>query len=146
MTITGEYEASPTAWVRKQVEAIEAVGDTAAVHVLDRPVVLLTMLGAKSGKVRKVPLMRVEDNGRYAAVASKGGAPDHPTWYANLRANPVVDLMDGTQRHTMRARVLTGAERDEWWRRCVAAFPPYADYQTKTARQIPVLVLEPVTD
>ena len=97
MSISGDYAPSPTAWVRDQVEAIEATGDTRSVHIMDRPVVLLTMLGARSGKVRKVPLMRVEHDGRYAAVASKGGAPEHPTWYANLVANPVIDLMDGTR-------------------------------------------------
>ena len=104
------------------------------------------MLGARSGKVRKVPLMRVEHDGRYAAVASKGGAPEHPTWYANLVANPVIDLMDGTRTTPMRARELSGEERDQWWVRAVAAYPPYADYQARTERTIPLFVLEPVTD
>ena len=146
MSISGDYAPSPTAWVRDQVEAIEATGDTRSVHIMDRPVVLLTMLGARSGKVRKVPLMRVEHDGRYAAVASKGGAPEHPTWYANLVANPVIDLMDGTRTTPMRARELSGEERDQWWVRAVAAYPPYADYQARTERTIPLFVLEPLTD
>ncbi|OYN93692.1 nitroreductase family deazaflavin-dependent oxidoreductase [Enemella evansiae] len=144
MTIKGEYVPSPTEWVRKQVEAIEAAGDTRAAQVMDRDVVMLTMLGV-SGKVRKVPLMRVEHDGSYAAVASKGGAPENPKWYANVKKNPVLDLMDGTETFTVKARELSGAEREEWWERCVAAYPPYAEYQTKTDRQIPVLILEPIT-
>ena len=144
MTIKGEYVPSPTEWVRKQVEAIEAAGDTRAAQVMDRDVVLLTMLGV-SGNVRKVPLMRVEHDGSYAAVASKGGAPENPKWYANVKKNPVLDLMDGTETFAVKARELSGAEREEWWERCVAAYPPYAEYQTKTDRQIPVLVLEPIT-
>jgi deazaflavin-dependent oxidoreductase (nitroreductase family) len=109
---------------------------------MHRPVVLLTMRGL-SGKVRKVPLMRVEHNGVYAAVASQGGAPEHPKWYANLRKNPVIDLQDDTETWTARAREIDGAEREEWWQRCVEAYPPYADYQEKTDRVIPVLLLEP---
>ncbi|OYO15084.1 nitroreductase family deazaflavin-dependent oxidoreductase [Enemella evansiae] len=144
MTIKGEYVPSPTEWVRKQVEAIEAAGDTRAAQVMDRDVVMLTMLGV-SGKVRKVPLMRVEHDGSYAAVASKGGAPENPKWYANVKKNPVLDLMDGTETFAVRARELSGSEREEWWERCVAAYPPYAEYQTKTDRQIPVLILEPIT-
>ncbi|NNM45362.1 nitroreductase family deazaflavin-dependent oxidoreductase [Knoellia koreensis] len=143
MTITGEYVPSPTEWVRKQVETIEQTGTTDSVQIMDRPVVLLTMLGV-SGKVRKVPLMRVEHDGVYAAVASKGGAPENPKWYANVVKNPVLDLQDGRRVSTVRARQLEGAEREEWWERCVAAYPPYAEYQTKTDRQIPVFVLEPV--
>lgn len=144
MTIKGEYVPSPSDWVRDQVEAIEAAGDTRAVQLMDRPLVLLTMLGV-SGKVRKVPLMRVEHDGSYAAVASKGGAPENPKWYANLKKNPVLDLMDGTDTFAVEARELSGTEREEWWARCVAAYPPYAEYQTKTDRQIPVLLLEPIT-
>jgi len=145
MTITGEYAPSPTKWVRDQVDAIEAAGTTRTVQIMDRPVVMLTMRGL-SGKVRKVPLMRVEHDGLYAAVASKGGAPEHPKWYANVRKNPVLDLQDDSRRWAVRARELEGAEREEWWQRCVAAYPPYADYQTKTDRLIPVFVLEPVED
>jgi deazaflavin-dependent oxidoreductase (nitroreductase family) len=107
------------------------------------PVVLLTMLGASSGKLRKVPLMRVEHDGVYAAVASKGGAPDNPQWYANLLAHPDLDLQDGTEVRPVRAREISGAEREEWWPRCVEAFPPYAEYQAKTDRSIPVFLLEP---
>ena len=143
MTISGAYVPSTSTWVREQVERIEETGTTTSVQVQDRPVVLLTMVGV-SGKVRKVPLMRVEHSGAYAAVASQGGAPEHPKWYANVRKNPVLDLQDGDRTQTVRARELSGAERDEWWQRCVAAFPPYAQYQTKTDRLIPVFVLEAV--
>lgn len=143
MTIKGEYVPSPSAKARNHVDQILAAGTTDVATMMDRPVVLLTMLGI-SGKVRKVPLMRVEHEGRYAAVASQGGAATHPKWYANLRKNPVVDLMDGSTTRTMRARELDGAERAEWWERCVAAYPLYADYQKRTERTIPVLILEPV--
>ncbi|WP_195908269.1 nitroreductase family deazaflavin-dependent oxidoreductase [Nostocoides sp. HKS02] len=143
MTITGEYAPSTSGWVRDQVEKIEATGTTHSVSVQDRQVVLLTMLGV-SGKVRKVPLMRVEHDGVYAAVASKGGAPEHPQWYANVRKNPVLDLQDGERTWTVRAREISGEEREQWWERCVAAFPPYADYQVKTDRLIPVFLLEAV--
>ncbi len=143
MTITGEYQASPSAWVRKQVDEIESTGDTRSVHIQNRPVVLLTMRGVKSGKVRKVPLMRVEHEGVYAAVASQGGAPTHPQWFHNLVAHPDIDLQDGTVTGPFRAREVTGTEREQWWPRCVEAFPDYADYQTRTDRLIPVFVLEP---
>lgn len=143
MPIQGEYVPSPSDWVRNHVESIEAAGTTDVADIQGMPVVLLTMLG-RSGKVRKVPLMRVEHDGVYAAVASQGGAPEHPKWYGNVKANPELDLMDGTVTTTRRARELSGAEREEWWQRCVAAYPPYAEYQTKTDRQIPVLVLEPI--
>ena len=142
MTIQGEYVPSTRRWVRDQVEQIEAQGSTRAVSVMGRAVVLLTMLGV-SGKVRKVPLMRVEHEGVYAAVGSRGGAPEEPKWCANLRKNPHLDLQDGEQTWPVRARELDGAERSVWWERCVAAFPAYADYQQKTARVIPVIVLEP---
>ncbi len=141
-----EYRPSPTTWVRKQVEKIEEAGDTSVVHVQNRPVVMLTMRGAKTGAVRKVPLMRVEHEGVYAAVASKGGAPEHPLWYGNLRADPSITLQDGTRSWRAVAREISGEEREQWWERCVAAYPPYADYQTRTDRLIPVLVLEPVED
>jgi deazaflavin-dependent oxidoreductase (nitroreductase family) len=107
------------------------------------PVVLLTSRGARTGKLRKTPLMRVEHEGRYAVVASLGGAPEHPVWYYNLLANPDVELQDGPVRQDMRAREVTGEEKAQWWERAVAAFPPYAGYQRKTEREIPVLVLEP---
>jgi deazaflavin-dependent oxidoreductase (nitroreductase family) len=143
MTITGEYVPSTSGWVRDQVEKIEATGTTTSVSVQDRPVVMLTMLGV-SGKVRKVPLMRVEHDGVYAAVASKGGAPEHPQWYANVRKNPVLDLQDEDRTWAVRAREISGQEREQWWERCVAAFPPYAEYQVKTDRLIPVFLLEAV--
>lgn len=141
-----DYIPSPTGWVRKQVEKIEATGDTRSVSVMNRPVVMLTMRGRKTGAIRKVPLMRVEHDGAYAAVASQGGAPDHPQWFANLQADPRLTLQDGTRSWPAVARELTGAEREVWWERCVAAYPPYADYQKKTERLIPVLVLEPAGD
>jgi F420H(2)-dependent quinone reductase len=143
MTITGEYAPSAAKWVREQVNKIEETGTTRSVHIMQRPVVMLTMLGV-SGKVRKVPLMRVEHDGDYLAVASKGGAPEHPKWYANIRKNPVLDLQDGERTWTVRARELSGQERQTWWERAVAAYPPYAEYQDKTDRLIPVFVLEPV--
>ena len=142
-TSDNEYIPSPSGWVRKQVEAIEAAGDTRAVSIMNRPVVLLTMRGRRTGAIRKVPLMRVEHEGAYAAVASKGGAHEHPEWYANLRADPRITLQDGTASWPAVAREITGAERSVWWERCVAAYPPYADYQAKTDRLIPVFLLEP---
>ncbi len=143
MSAEDDYAPSPTGWVREQVEAIDAAGDASAVQLRGLPVVLVTMRGAKSGKVRKVPLMRVEHEGRYAAVASQGGRPENPKWYANLLADPDVELLDGTSHLPMRARELEGQERYEWWVRAVEAYPLYADYQVKTQRQIPVFVLEP---
>lgn len=142
MTIQGTYVPSASQWVRDQVDKITADGTTRAVSILGRPVVLMTMLGV-SGNVRKVPVMRVEHDGLYVAVASKGGAPEHPQWYRNLLANPVVELQDGDRSWTARARELAGDEREQWWARCVEAFPQYAEYQTKTDRVIPVFVLEP---
>lgn len=141
----GEYVPSPSAWVRDQVDAIEAAGDTRAVSVMDRPVVLMTMRGRRSGAVRKVPVMRVEHDGAYAAVASKGGAADDPAWYANLVADPAIVLQDGTRSWPATAREVHGAERDAWWARCVEAFPQYATYAENTDRLIPVFVLEPVS-
>ena len=131
-------------WVRNQLETIERTGDTGSVDIMGLPVVVVEILGAKSGLWRKVPLMRVEHDGVYAAVASKGGAPKHPAWYHNITANPDVRVQDGTQTHEARARLVDGEERAQWWDRCVEAYPPYAEYQTKTDRQIPVLLLEPV--
>jgi deazaflavin-dependent oxidoreductase (nitroreductase family) len=142
MAITGEYVPSPSAWVRNQVDTIERTGTTDSVDIQGLPVVLLTMQGAKSGAIRKVPLMRVEHEGSFAAVASQGGAPAHPQWYHNLLAHPELDLQVGTETFPARARELEGEEREQWWERCVAAFPPYAEYQTKTDRLIPVFVLE----
>ena len=144
MAIEGEYVPSPRKGSRDQVSEIERTGTTDSVDIMGLPVVLLTMVGAKSGAIRKVPLMRVEHDGLYAAVASLGGAPDHPQWYWNLRRRPELDLQDGTVVTRRRARELEGPEREAWWERCVAAFPPYASYQRKTDRLIPVFVLEPV--
>jgi deazaflavin-dependent oxidoreductase (nitroreductase family) len=148
MPIQGEYKPSPAKWVRDQVEAYEGSGGTAGTTLLDTglPVVVITNVGAKSGQVRKTPLMRVEHDGTYAAVGSKGGAPKDPLWVANLRANPRVEVQDGAEKRDMVAREVSGAERDAWWERSVAAFPPYAEYQQKTDRLIPVFVLEPATD
>jgi deazaflavin-dependent oxidoreductase (nitroreductase family) len=141
---TDDYAPSPTDWVRTQVEKVEAAGTTEAVDIMGMKVVLLTMRGAKSGKIRKVPLMRVEHNGVYAAVASLGGAPRNPVWYYNLKADPKLTLQDGTVTREFVAREIEGAEYDEWWERAVAAYPPYAEYQTKTTRKIPLFVLDPV--
>jgi len=145
MAIQGEYEASPHKWVRDQVEQFEGSDGAEGNTLRDTglPVIVVTNLGAKSGKVRKTPLMRVEHDGKYAAVASYGGSPKHPVWYYNLVANPRVELQDGAKRIEMIAREVSGTERDAWWERSVAAFPNYAEYQTKTTRQIPVFVLEP---
>ena len=144
MPLDGEREISPEGWVREQTEKILSSGTTAGVQVMDRPIVLVTVRGAKSGKLRYTPVMRVEHDGSYAMFASKGGAPENPAWYANLVANPHVELQDGTASKDYDARELSGSERDEWWERGVAAYPPYADYQEKTDREIPVVVLERV--
>ncbi|HLI40325.1 MAG TPA: nitroreductase family deazaflavin-dependent oxidoreductase [Streptosporangiaceae bacterium] len=146
MPVEGQYEPSPAAWVREQVELYESSGGTKGTTLRDTglPVVIVTNRGARSGKVRKTPVMRVEHDGRYAMVASKGGAPSHPQWYYNIRANPHVELQDGAHKRDMVAREVSGAERAQWWRRAVAAYPPYAEYQRKTSREIPVFVLEPV--
>lgn len=143
MPLVGEYEPSTSGWVRKQVEEYEGSGGTAGTTLRDLPVVVLTTVGAKSGKLRKSPLMRVEHDGNYAIVASMGGAPQNPTWYANVVANPHVELQDETVKKDYTAREVTGEEKALWWDRAVAAFPDYADYQKKTDRQIPVFVLEP---
>jgi deazaflavin-dependent oxidoreductase (nitroreductase family) len=143
MVSNGEYEPSPAKWVRDQVEEYEASGGTEGTLMRNMPVIIVTTLGARSGKVRKVPLMRVEHDGEYAAVASMGGAPKNPVWYHNLKANPQVELRDGTVLQAMTAREVTGQEKAIWWERCVAAFPDYADYQVKTDRSIPVFVLTP---
>ncbi|MFF7981890.1 nitroreductase family deazaflavin-dependent oxidoreductase [Streptomyces sp. NPDC007901] len=145
MPLEGEYEPSPTAWVRNQVELYESSGGTKGTTLMDTgmPVILLTTLGVKSGKIRKTPLMRVEHDGTYAVVASQGGAPKHPVWYFNIKSQPHVELQDGPVKQDMIAREVTGAEKAEWWERAVAAYPPYAEYQEKTSREIPVFVLEP---
>jgi deazaflavin-dependent oxidoreductase (nitroreductase family) len=144
MPLEGEYEPSPAKWVRDQVERYESSGGTKGTTLGGRPVILLTTRGAKSGKLRKIPLMRVEHEGTYAAVASLGGAPKHPVWYFNVLANPHVELRDGTQTWDMKAREISGEEKAAWWERCVAAYPDYAEYQRKTEREIPVFLLERV--
>jgi deazaflavin-dependent oxidoreductase (nitroreductase family) len=145
MPLEGEYEPSTAQWVREQVEAIESSGGTEGTTLRGLPVVLITNRGAKTGKLRKTPLMRVEHNGSYAAIGSQGGAHRHPVWYYNLIAEPHVELQDGPVKQDMTARLVTGAERAAWWERAVAAFPNYADYQKKTDREIPVFVVEPLS-
>ncbi|MBP2406994.1 nitroreductase family deazaflavin-dependent oxidoreductase [Streptomyces syringium] len=142
MPLEGEYEPSPEQWVRDQVELYESSGGTQGTTLRGMPVVVLTTRGAKSGKLRKSPLMRVEYGGAYAVVASQGGAPKHPVWYHNVVADPRVELQDGPVRKDMTAREVTGEEKALWWGRAVAAYPDYDDYQKKTAREIPVFVLE----
>lgn len=129
-------------WVREQLARIEAAGTTEVAQVMDRPVVVVTMRGARSGRLRPVPLMRVEHDGEYLAVASKGGAPTDPVWVRNIEAHPEVGVHDGTEHHARTARRLEGQERRVWWERAVRAYPPYADYQERTDREIPVYVLE----
>jgi F420H(2)-dependent quinone reductase len=147
MPIEGDYEPSPRGWVRDQVAEYESSGGTRGTTLADTglPVVVITNRGVRSGKVRKTPLMRVEHDGRYAAVGSQGGAPANPGWVHNFRAEPRVELQDGPRKQPMIAREVTGAERDEWWARAVAAYPPYAEYQQRTSRVIPVFVLEPAS-
>ncbi|TQK50474.1 deazaflavin-dependent oxidoreductase (nitroreductase family) [Streptomyces sp. SLBN-118] len=144
MPLEGEYEPSPEKWVRDQVDLYESSGGTKGTTLRGMPVIVLTTRGAKSGKLRKSPLMRVEHEGTYAAVASMGGAPKHPVWYHNIVADLRVELQDGPVRQDMTAREVTGDEKALWWERAVAAYPDYAAYQRKTEREIPVFVLEPV--
>ncbi|MDP9073022.1 MAG: nitroreductase family deazaflavin-dependent oxidoreductase [Actinomycetota bacterium] len=141
--LDGEYEPSPAQWVRDQVEAYESSGGQRANTLRDTglPVIIVTSRGNKSGKLRKTPLMRVEHDGQYLLVASKGGAPTHPVWYYNLKADPRVTIQDGPEPFDATVREISGPEREAWWQRAVAAFPPYAEYQTKTDRQIPVLLV-----
>jgi F420H(2)-dependent quinone reductase len=143
MSIDGEYEPSPAQWVRDQVAEYEASGGERANTLRDTglPVIIVTSRGNKSGKVRKTPLMRVEHDGQYLLVASKGGAPKHPVWYYNLRADPAAVLIqDGPEPFEVDVRELDGDERAQWWTRAVAAYPPYAEYQQKTDRTIPVFL------
>jgi deazaflavin-dependent oxidoreductase (nitroreductase family) len=144
VTAHGEYAPSTQAWVREQVDLYERSGGREGTTLRDTglPVVVVTSRGVRTGKLRKNPVMRVEHDGRYAVVASKGGAPTDPEWAHNLRADPHVHLQDGPRHFEMVAREVSGAERAEWWERAVAAFPPYAEYQEKTERLIPVFVLE----
>jgi F420H(2)-dependent quinone reductase len=143
MPLDGEYEISPVGWVRDQTEKIFETGTTDSVDIKGRPVILLTTRGARSGKLRKVPLMRVEHGGDYAIVASLGGAPKNPVWYHNVKAEPHVELQDGTVTSDYTAREVTGEEKAQWWKRAVATYADYEDYQRRTDREIPVFVLEP---
>ena len=143
MPLEGEYEPSPAAWVREQVEAYEASGGREANTLRDTglPVIIVTTRGRTSGKVRKMPLMRVRHGDEYALVASKGGAPEHPVWYHNLTADPTaVTIQDGPEPFDAEVREIHGDEKAQWWERAVAAYPPYAEYQASTDREIPVLV------
>ncbi|MFB9447634.1 nitroreductase family deazaflavin-dependent oxidoreductase [Dactylosporangium vinaceum] len=143
MPLSGEYEPSPSDRARDQVELFERTNGAEGNTMNGRPVIVLTSVGAKSGKIRKTPLMRVEHDGEYAVVASQGGAPTHPVWYHNLVANPHVELQDGPVRKDYTAREVQGEERQQWWERANKAWPHYDEYQTKTDRQIPVFVLTP---
>jgi deazaflavin-dependent oxidoreductase (nitroreductase family) len=142
MPLEGEYAPSPAQWVRDQVDQYESSGGTQGTTMRGLPVVVVTMRGAKSGKLRKVPVMRVEHEGAYAVVASKGGAEQNPVWYRNLVANPRVEVQDGPIRREVTAREVYGEEKARWWERAVAVYPDYADYQERTSRPIPVFVLE----
>lgn len=143
MSTEPEYAPSPSEFVRNQVAEYESSGGTSATTMKGKPVIILTTRGARSGTIRKTPLMRVEHGGTYAVVASQGGAPTHPSWYHNLRAEPRVWLQDGPDRREYVAHEATGEEKVLWWDHAVDAWPEYADYQEKTDREIPLLVLEP---
>ncbi len=146
MPLQGEYAPSPSDWAREQVELFEKTGGAEGGGLNGMKIIAVTSIGAKSGKLRKTPLMRVEHDGEYAAVASLGGAPQHPLWYHNLTAHPHVELQDGPIKRDYRAREVTGDEKAVWWDRAVAAYPDYADYQQNTTREIPVFVLTPMTE
>ena len=145
MPLTGDYEPSTSDWARENAEAYMASGGTAGTELKGRPVILLTTIGAKSGKLRKTPLMRVEHDGEYAVVASLGGAPKHPVWYFNIVAQPRVELQDGETTKDYDAREVFGDEKAVWWERAIATWPDYAEYQKNTDRQIPVFVLTPAS-
>lgn len=143
MPLTGEYAPSTSDWAREQAEAYETSGGAEGTSLQGKPVILLTTKGAKTGKLRKTPLMRVEHDGEYAVVASLGGAPKHPVWYYNIKAEPHVELRDGTVNKDYTAREVFGEEKSLWWDRAVQVWPDYAEYQKKTDREIPVFVLTP---
>ena len=145
MPLTGEYEPSTSERTRRQVELFEKSNGTEGTTLRGMPVIVLTTVGAKSGKLRKNALMRVEHDGEYAVVASLGGSPTHPVWSYNVVANPHVELQDGATRRDYTAREVTGAEKALWWERAVAAYPDYAAYQRRTEREIPVFVLTPMS-
>lgn len=144
MPLTGEYEPSTSDWARENAELYMASGGKEGTELKGKPVILLTTVGAKTGKIRKTPLMRVEHNGEYVVVASLGGAPKHPVWYHNIKKHPRVELQDGTQSAEYEAREVSGEEKAAWWQRAVEVWPDYADYQQKTDREIPVFVLTPI--
>ena len=144
MPLTGDYAPGTARWARDQADRYEASGGATSGDLRGRPVIVLTSVGAKTGKLRKTALMRVEHDGVYAVVASLGGAPKHPVWYYNLRKEPHVELQDGAVKRDYLAREVTGDEKATWWARAVEAWPDYARYQAKTERQIPVFVLEPM--
>ncbi|GIE77660.1 F420H(2)-dependent quinone reductase [Actinoplanes philippinensis] len=141
MPLTGEYAPSTSDWAREQAEKYEATGGAEANDIMGKPIIVLTSVGAKSGQLRKTPLMRVEHDGEYAVVGSLGGAPKNPVWVYNLRKNPHVELQDGEVKQDYVARELSGAERELWWERAAAAFPQYNEYTKKTDRLIPVFLL-----
>ena len=144
MPLTGEYEPSTSDWARENAELYMQSGGTQGIEMKGKPVILLTTVGAKSGKLRKTPLMRVTHDGEYAVVASLGGAPKNPVWYYNIAAHPRVELQDGTVHGDYDAREVFGDEKALWWRRAVEVWPDYADYQRNTDREIPVFVLTPI--
>ncbi len=144
MPLTGEYAPSTSAWAREQAELYERTDGAEGNDLRGRPIIVLTTLGAKTGMLRKTALMRVEHDGRYCVVASKGGAPENPVWHHNLRAHPLCELQDMADKRDYRARLLEGEERAAWWERACAVWPDYAAYQEKTERLIPLWVLEPV--
>src|SRR5271165_4611801 len=144
MPLSGEYAPSPVDWAREQAEKYMESGGTDGTDLQGKPVILLTTVGAKTGKLRKTPLMRVEHDGQYAVVASMGGAPKHPVWYLNLLADPHVTLQDGDRVMDLQARTASAAERAEWWPHATEAWPPYDEYQAKTEREIPIVLFDPV--
>jgi len=144
MPLTGEYAPSTVGWARKQAELFESTNGAEGNTLQGRPIILMTTVGATSGKLRKTALMRVEHDGEYAVVASQGGAPKHPSWYHNVVDAPLVELQDGPVRKDYVPRELHGEERAVWWERAVEAWPPYASYAEKTDRVIPVFLLTPV--
>ena len=144
MPLTGDYEPSTSDWARENAELYMSSGGADGTELKGKPVVLLSTIGAKTGKLRKTPLMRVEHNGEYAVVASLGGAPKNPVWYYNIKKNPRVELQDGTATGDYEAREIFGDEKALWWQRALETWPDYADYQRKTEREIPVFVLTPI--
>ena len=144
MPLNGDYAPSTSDWARENADQYMASGGTEGTELRGKPVILLTTVGAKTGKLRKTPLMRVEHDGEYAVVASLGGAPKHPVWFHNITANPRVELQDGTVVKDYDSRQVFDDEKAQWWERAVAAWPDYAEYQKKTERLIPVFVLTPV--